>query len=300
MGVRAIPTADEVVDRARAIAPGLVRAEGPVRRSIKSVLVPCTLDGVDVIVKHLFDDGPAWSWYARRELRVLEALAVHDARPLGFRVPRALASGEAIVVMERLPGRPVAARRHALRPPPARWDALLACVRSIRSWPAGASVVRALADLDHPDGARERMMRQRVLEDPSRPIDWIVEGLARVGAPHREQARAALVAHPVARFQHGDLLLRNVLDDGEMLGLVDWECAGLHAEAWDAALLWPWAPDPIREALAFEREPARSAFFACVVFAISRELFYRRRKGEDAVTARLRDDLSRASELLLR
>ncbi len=67
--------------------------------------------------------------------------------------------------------------------------------------------------------------------------------------------------------------LRNaLLDASGALALVDWECAGEHAEAWDAALLWVFAPDWVRERLAagYGSEGAsRAAFLACVAFALT-------------------------------
>lgn len=70
------------------------------------------------------------------------------------------------------------------------------------------------------------------------------------------------------------------------------ECAGLHVEGWDAALLWLWAPAWARDALHDELSaggPAdRRAFLACVAFALAREQCFRRRAAlHDAVTARL-------------
>jgi aminoglycoside phosphotransferase len=302
--VRSIPSADEVVAEARALLPTLVRDEGPVRRSIKSVLVPCSVNGTRVMVKRRFDDKPAWRWYDRREPLVLEALSP----ALGVCTPKVVAVDQAagLLVMTRVGGVPVASRRHSLTRHPSnvwpreRWEKLVTCVHAIRHWSQGAQVAHTLASLDASDDDRTTMMRARVLEDPSRPLDWIVEGLERVAAPMRHESIAALRAYPTLAFAHGDLLLRNVLDDDGVLGLVDWECAGWHAEAWDAALVWVWAPEWARNALAhdFATPDARRAFGACAVFAVSREAYYRSTRPEGDVTVRLREDLDAAIALL--
>jgi hypothetical protein len=152
-------------------------------------------------------------------------------------------------------------------------------------------------------------MRKRILEDPSAPVAWIVEGIDSLrSAGLLEELDAAtmsgaIAAHAVTSFSHGDLLPRNVLRDGPgSLALVDWECAGEHAEAWDAALLWVFAPSWARERLAqghSASRASRAAFLACVAFALTREMFYRnRRAAEDPVTRRLsRDRASVLAEL---
>lgn len=293
-----VPRADEVVARVAESVTGLVREDGPVRRSVKCVLVPCSLREAPLVVKWLFSREPPYVWYAEREARVLQSIA---QAPLGVGVPRLVAAGDGWLVMTRLGGRPMAARRHSVIHHPSesltreQWEALVRAARAIRGWPSAPTIV------DEPDDVRAEQMRARVLEDPARPKDWIVDGLARVGAPSVDAAQAALRAHPRVCFQHGDLLLRNVLADGPRLSLVDWECAGMHAEAWDAALLWVWAPTWARDALAqgFAEGAARRAFGACAVFAVARELFYRKRRVADgAVRDRLHEDLVAAEKLL--
>ena len=80
---------------------------------------------------------------------------------------------------------------------------------------------------------------------PTAPLAWCLEGLERGAAlglldvADASRAQRALRGHPETVFSHGDALLRNVLRTPSGLVAVDWECAGLHPEGWDLALLWP-------------------------------------------------------------
>jgi hypothetical protein len=252
----------------------------------------------------------------------LELLALVEPPLLGgVRVPRLVAASDALLVLERMPGQPLAPRRHDSRIEriePSTWAALLLAREALRRWsPVGLT-------LPPPGGPATALMRRRMLEDPSAPVAWIAEG---IGCLHSagllddreaETMCRALASHPATCFSHGDLLLRNVLrEPSGGLALVDWECAGLHAEAWDAALLWVFAPSWARERLAADHSASgasRAAFLACVAFALTREMFYRRRRrpatqpdgsrwagplprrrprdAEDAVTRRLSGDRS--------
>jgi hypothetical protein len=295
-----------VIQQAALLLPGLQQAPGPVRRSIKCVVVPATLGGRPLVVKALFRAPAVWRWYLQRERAVLELFA-RVAPPLGsVRVPRLLAASDDLLVLERMPGEPLAARRHDARirgVDPSTWEALLAAREGLRRWSPRGLAVPA------PDGEATALMRRRVLEDPSAPLAWIVEGidfLRTAGLLEELDAAAmsrALASHGTTSFSHGDLLPRNVLRDGTgALALVDWECAGEHADAWDAALLWVFAPSWARERLAQDHSASgasRAAFLACVGFALTREMFYRNRRGaEDPVARRLsRERASTLAEL---
>jgi len=119
-------------------------------------------------------------------------------------------------------------------------------------------------------------LRDRMLEDPTAPVEWIRDGFTR--AARRaiitpEVAReldAAIETHAPIAFGHGDLLLRNVVGDG----LVDWECAGTHVHDWDLALLWtqlaPGSRAPIDHVVGTGSR--RDAFRALCAFALIREV----------------------------
>jgi aminoglycoside phosphotransferase (APT) family kinase protein len=255
-----------------------------VRRSIKCVLEPCEFRGRPAIRKRLEKTAAPWRFYMRREIALHEAFA---RTKLPVRAAKMLAhdAERGFIVLERIEGKPLAASRHEVPSDRATWNEIVATARAIRT-------MRAKVDVA-PDAADVRAMRSRLLEDPTSP--WIEIGLM-------ECARRKLIDERVAKklakdlkrpvFQHGDLLLRNVLRDvGGELVVVDWECAGPHAEGWDAALLSAFAPPFARPALAKGIDAA--SFRACYVFALLREIVFRRGK-EDAIRERLEEDLADA------
>ncbi|HEY2368513.1 MAG TPA: aminoglycoside phosphotransferase family protein [Polyangiaceae bacterium] len=219
----------------------------------------------------------------RREIAVYEAFA---KTKLPVRVPKMLEHDieRGFIVLERIEGNPLAPSRHEVPTDRATWNDVIDVARAIRTMRVKVAV--------KPDAEDVRAMRSRLLEDPTSP--WIADGLIECARRKLIDERAAKrlakdLKPPV--FQHGDLLLRNVLRDGRGLVVVDWECAGPHAEGWDAALLSAFAPPFARAALADGLDPASSR--ACYVFALLRELVFRRGK-EDAIRARLEEDLANA------
>jgi hypothetical protein len=268
------------------------------------MLVPCTVGGRDVMVKRLYGPDAPWRWYVAREIAQLRAFALE---PPPVRAPSLVAGDPAcgILVMERLPGRPLASRRHdpsgRQTVPDETWAALLEAHRAIAGWARGLALSPEVA----PDRATVRAMRERLLEDPSAPLAWVIDGLERcasrglIDSKHTPRFTAAITRAGVG-FQHGDLLLRNVLVASPhlrlssprpvALSIADWECAGPHPKPWDAALLWVWAPAWARRALRADHEP--DAFDGCVAFALAREISYRRSRGRgDPVCVRLRREL---------
>jgi hypothetical protein len=290
----------EALERARGLVPALREAPGPVFRSIKCVVVPATVGDRRVVVKAVFQVASVWRWYLARERAVYEMFD-RDPPSLGaVRVPRLVAGGSDVLVVEQMPGEPLARQRHDVRIAridAATWEALLVARARLRAWPMASALGRA----PPPDPASVATMRRRLLEDPSAGVGWIVAGIDRLRARallddgDAERMQRALAEHPATCFSHGDLLLRNVLSDAGGLALVDWECAGEHAEAWDAALLWAFAPAFARRQLEAEYAGDRGAwraFLSCVAFALCREAFYRARprRGQDRVESRLLRD----------
>lgn len=256
-----------------------------IRRSIKCVLEPCLFRGRDAIRKRLENTAPPWRFYMRREIAIYRAFSKID---LPVRVPKMLAADAArgFIVLERIDGEPLARLRHVVPKDRATWESLIATARAIRSIACKVDVAPTAADT--------RAMRTRLLEDPTAPTKWISSGLAacaKRGLIERDVAARLAKGVKGRAFQHGDLLLRNVIRDEAGLVLVDWECAGPHAEGWDAALLSVFAPTWARSRL---REGLDAAsFHACFVFALLREIVFRHGKA-DEITARLEDELDAA------
>ncbi|MBI5518181.1 MAG: phosphotransferase [Deltaproteobacteria bacterium] len=279
-----------------ALCPGFRRREGWFRRSVKCHLVAGWLGERAVVAKRVVRPLPLWRWYLHREAALLEAFErspppARWARRVAFHPERDLLlvdhiDGSALATTRRAPGVSLEALR-----------ALIAAQRALACWTPETGAVPSGAP--PPEARREQ--RSRLLEDPTDPLGWCLEGLARgaslglLASTDAARAQAALRAWPRVRFSHGDLLLRNVLQGAQGLTLVDWECAGPHPEGWDLALLWPAVGDEGRallEAVWDEQgAPARRAYDACVLFALVRELKFKGR-GEVGELARWREEVA--------
>jgi hypothetical protein len=268
------------------VCPGF-HADGEARRARKSELLCGTVDGAPVIAKRLLRPNAVWAWYSDREVAMYREL---DAHPPGVRVPRFVCADRGVLVVERLPGAPLATRRrpHAALPI-ATVAALIEARFRLAAWtgtPPSSPPTRRVRS----------QLRDRLLEDPTAPVEWIRDGFARaarraiVTPEIARELDAAVAAHAPIAFGHGDMLLRNVVGDG----LVDWECAGTHVHDWDLALLWtqlaPASRAPIDHAIG--GGPRRDAFRALRAFALIREVrfaesFRRRADAERAELAEL-------------
>jgi len=278
------------VARCVALCPGFV-ADPQRLRARKSALLCGRVDGLPVVAKavahpkgtgspgsSLARPNAVWSWYLAREIAIYRAFA---AAPPPFRVPRLVAASAELLVIERLPGAPLASRRRpaaALDEPTLR--AFVALRAQLAAWRAPATPA--------PTPAVRAQLRERLLEDPTDPA-WIPDGLARAGrrgliAPERA-AQLVTTLDPTLATCHGDLLLRNVLADGGGLALVDWECAGPYPRDWDLALLWTQLAPPARTRLA-ALVGAGPAFFALCAFALVRELRFEAAYGRTSDTLR--------------
>jgi hypothetical protein len=263
---------------ARAAALCAFRATGEVLPARKSQLALGEVAGRSAIAKRVARaaDGAVnavWAWYFAREVAIYRVFA---ARPPPVRVPELFGADDDVLVIERLPGAPLARRRrpHAELSRD-RVAALLEMRRSFAAYPDD------LPSTPPPPRVRSQL-RARLLEDPTAPLAWITDGLTRAATrgwlddAHARDAREAIAAYPAVAPSHGDLLLRNVIEDAGSIGLVDWECAGGHAADWDLALLYtqlaPAARAPIDEAIG--TGVRARAFAALTVFAFARELAF--------------------------
>jgi hypothetical protein len=259
------------VARCRALCPGFEPvAILPAR---KSELVAGTVGDAHVVAKRLARPDAVWAWYFAREIAIYRAFAT---TPPPVRVPALVAAADDVLVIERLPGMPLAERRspqatlgdHVLHE-------LIAMHARMADW-------RAALPHEPPPPAVRAQLRARFLEDPTAPAEWVRDGIERAarrgllpaaGAPAMV---AALDAYPAVAPSHGDLLLRNAIANGA-LGLVDWECAGPHLADWDLALLWAQLAAAQRAVVeaAVGTSPARArAFRALAAFALVREIAF--------------------------
>jgi Phosphotransferase enzyme family len=287
-----IPAGDPTfARRCEELVPGFV-AQLPVRRARKSELLVGEVAGQRVVAKRLRQPNPIWAWYLAREAAIYRAFA--DAPP-GVRVPRFVAAADDIVIVEWLPGEPIATTRQPRAAlPPATVARLIAIRDALAAWPGRAP--------DTPPDPRMRVpMRDRLLEDPTAPVEWVRDGIRRCGQrdvipePAARRIVAAIAAHSHVTFGHGDLLLRNAIADGDDVVLVDWECAGPHLHDWDLALLWiQLAPDaraPLEHHVRDGGAARWRAFLGIAAFAIAREIRFQRAFGARE-SPHLRDELA--------
>ena len=272
--------------------------------SIKTVVFPGELAGQPAVAKVLERDLPVWRWYLQREIGLYQSFA---KVPLPVRAPRLLDADpeHAILIEERLPGAALAQGRAAPGPIGAQaLGALLEASEKLNAW-SWAHLPR----FDPPAEAHQEM-RRRLLEDPTAPMAWFLEGIDRcvqlnlLSAPEAKRMRAGLEDSAIATC-HGDMLLRNALWDGEDLRLIDWECMGPHPAHWDRAILWPGLVPVEQDALEVyidkHHRATRSAFYATVAWALARELKFSRgkrhrayRDAMDQVQAKLQEALERS------
>lgn len=276
MNVSAAKTA--VMDAIQRLCPAFVPAGSP-QRTETSLLVPGMVDGRQVIAKHPTDPRPFWRDRCLHEIAVYHALA--DQRP-PVTVPRLLAADEArlLLVVERLPGRPIAAARWPQSPiQPADLVAVIATLRTLHSWNPGPAAFPAV--FDYPEQL-ERLRRDGLFTRADHDL------------------LTALFAEVIEalgwELNHGDAHPGNVLaiTDGDH-ALVDFEFTGLHAPAFDWALLWvvlqadPAARCEVISTARLNGSLRWKAFLVNAALVLVREIeSHRRRPSSPTHQARLR------------
>ncbi|HEV2088598.1 MAG TPA: phosphotransferase [Cryptosporangiaceae bacterium] len=212
------PASDEaMLGLVHEVSPALVPGE-VLHRSATSFVVAGTIDFAPVVAKVLANGSPFWGEQFRREI---EAYRIFEHNPPPVRVPRLVAADQsrAVLVTERLFGRPVTNDRHPTSAiPSAELAGAFTQVRRLNAWRPGLG---QSWQVDY--GPRiERAHRQRLLDDDDRAA---VLALAERAAGQRE-------------FAHGDLVLNNVLKIEGGFGFVDWAAAGEYLPGFDLAQLW--------------------------------------------------------------
>jgi aminoglycoside phosphotransferase len=282
-----------------ALCPDFV-ADGSARVARKSELIAGRIGERAVLAKRLKKPNAIWAWYLEHETAIYRAFAAHAP---GVRAPRLIAASADLLVIELLAGEPLSDRRRPNAALPIRTIAALIAAHDqlARYAPKVAFVA--------PPARVRAQLHERLLEDPSDP-SWIRDGVRLCGrrgtAIDDELAKRidhALAAYPATAFSHGDLLLRNAIadpEDEEDLGLVDWECAGMHLRDWDLALLWSQLAGPARTIVedAVRDSGVRwRAFLGMVIFAFARELrFLEAFPNSDTAKAEVASELARAAQ----
>lgn len=254
------PLTPAVVAAAAAkVCPGFV-AGAVMRRTQKSVLMTGSVGRNPVVVKYLADDSSHWMQRLRHEISAYRTFT--RQRP-PVRVPRLFGADpeRRVLVMEHVPGRPVAAERHpgaAL----ARGDirAVLQAFGALNAWKPPAGSFQAAFDY------LPRVQRYHALglltDRDAGDLAQLMRGLSRL---------------PL-QLCHGDAMFSNVLLTSHGPALVDWEFVGYHLPGYDLAVLWSLlARDPLtrRQIVQVAQQSgsfARDAFLVNLMLVLVREI----------------------------
>jgi hypothetical protein len=242
------------------------------RRSSRSVLLVGTSGRSPAVAKCLLDHSPAWVERFQHEIAAYRAFVRH--RP-PVRVPRLIAADPetCTLVLERIPGRITAGRRHPTEALP-RGDvrAALGAICRVNLWRPATGVF--VSPIDYPARISRYhelgLFTDRDLGD----LQKLLHGLA----------------HVQGQFCHGDALLSNVLLSPSGPVLVDWEHAGWFLPGYDLAVLWSvLADDPASRRQISQMAQAagpvsRDAFLVNLMLVLTREI----RTYESAVLRAMR------------
>lgn len=249
-------------ERARACLPGLQASGEVLHRTDKAVLLGGSLNGTPVVAKLLIDDDLFWQKKFTAEIDTYRAFA---SAPPPVPTPRLLAGDPhaGVLVVTRLPGRPISDERYPAALKPDAVQVMLSAAEALQGWSAPAGLYATVWDYPH------RFHRYRT--------DF---GLLDA----RDEAALNALAHAAGplRLAHGDLLASNVLQAGDtrpagLCGVLDWEFTGWFLPGLDAALLWlvlgqiPGTRDTA-EHLAGDSPAQRAGFWTNVATLCLREL----------------------------
>ncbi|MEV5506728.1 aminoglycoside phosphotransferase family protein [Streptomyces orinoci] len=262
------------------------------RRGGPSVLLAGTAGRGSAVAKCLLDDSPAAAERFRQEIATYRAFVRH--RP-PVRAPRLLTADpdSCTLVVERMPGRPAADRRHPVGSlPRADIRAALGAVCRLNLWRPPAGMFDMPLDYGKLIARYHELglLTDRDLGD----LQKLLHGLA----------------HVQGQFCHGDALLNNVLLSPAGPVLLDWDQAGWYLPGYDLATLWavlgdaPVARRQISQYAQAAGPVSRDAFLVNLMLVLTREI----RTYETAVQRALQEpaaasgaaDCSEEQRLLLR
>lgn len=243
------------------------------RQGGRSVLLVGTTGRGTAVAKCLLDHAPAWVERSRQEIAAYRSFVRH--RP-PVRVPRLIAADpdNCTLVIERLPGRPVAFQRHPMEAPPrADIRAALGAICRVNAWRPPAGI------FDMPLDYAARISRYHELglltDRDLGDLQKLLHGIA------HEVGRQGML-----QFCHGDALLSNILLSPAGPMLVDWEHAGWYLPGYDLATLWlvlgdsaPVARRHISQLAQSAGPASRDAFLVNLMLLLTREI----RRYETAV-----------------
>ncbi|SFD08212.1 aminoglycoside phosphotransferase family protein [Streptomyces aidingensis] len=235
------------------------------RDGLRSVLLAGTIGRRAAVAKCLLTPNPAMAERMRQEIAMYRTFVRH--RP-PVRAPRLIAAdpGTGTLVMEYVPGRPAAARRHPETPPAAPdLRAVLGAVHRLNRWqPPAETFAPAI-------GYPARIARyhgQGLLTDRDvSDLQTLLHGLCARG--RRELPR---------QFCHGGAVPANVLLAPGGPVLVSWDAAGWYLPGYDLATLWavlgdaPAARRQISQAAQLAGPESRDGFLVNLMLVLTREM----------------------------
>ncbi|MBW1602116.1 aminoglycoside phosphotransferase family protein [Streptomyces sp. JJ66] len=235
------------------------------RRSGRTALLAGTIGRTPVVAKCLLDRSPVWAERYQQEIAAYRAFVRH--RP-PVRAPRLVAADpdSCTLIVERVPGRPGALRRHPTDAVPlADVHALLGALKRLGEWKPPASL------FDRPLDYGARLVRYHDLglltDRDMGDVHKLLHSAAHAGGQG-----------PVWQFAHGDALPANFLLAPSGPVLVDWEHAGWYLPGYDLATLWsvlgeaPLARRQVSWAAQAAGPAAQDTFLVNLMLVLTREI----------------------------
>jgi hypothetical protein len=230
------------------------------RRGSRSVLLAGTAGRSPAVAKCRIDPSSARAEQFSHEITAYRAFARH--RPPA-RVPRLIAADpeSCTLVVERMPGRAAAVRRHLSEAPP-RSDvrAALGVFCRVNLWRPPTGLFNA--PIDYPAQLSHYYELGLLTDRDLGDLQKLLRGLA----------------HAPRQFCHGDALLQNVLLSPAGPVLVDWEHAGWYLPGYDLAMLWstlgndPASRRQISQMAQTAGTASRDAFLVNLMLILTREI----------------------------
>ena len=207
----------QMLDALRQVCPGFT-VDGPPIRTGTSLLLPGRTAGNPVLAKHPVDPRAFWQDRCRLEITVYQALAREAPGPVLTPALITADPGYPLLVITRLPGRPLHPDRYPAGPVPAGvLNRMLDALDALHRWTPSPAF---------PDDSNYHSQFAGYGGDPIPAPD-----LGRI-------ARLCDTAMPTVQPEHGDAHLANALDTPDGTALVDLESTAWRPAGYDLAKLW--------------------------------------------------------------
>ena len=276
------PDISALADTLHRLCPGFAVTGSPVRTGT-SLLLPGSIRGVAVLAKQPTDPRPFWQDRCRHEIAVYQALASAGTAPVATPSLVAAEPMHPLLVITRLPGRPLHPDRYPAGPVPGQTlQRLLHTLETLHHWQPSAAFPD---DGNYPS----QLAAYRGGLIPPDDFDRII--------------RVCLAVMPPAQLQHGDAHLANALDTPSGVALIDLECTAWRPAGYDLAKLWVFLGSALASRAAILSALSGQAgslpgFWVAVALVAAREITSHHRHpdlpGGEARIHQLHSDLNEA------